>query len=148
MTELFSEGQIRELHEAFSLADKSGKGVIEGNNVGIVMRRLGHIVTDEEAEAMMDEISEEPKKITFADFLTLMANKMKQANTEEMVQEAFKVLDTDGEGLIRVEELERVLTGLGDRLSPREYQEMMTVMGLGVGDQISFSNFRNIIGDI
>lgn len=148
MTELFSEGQIRELHRAFLSADRYGRGVVESGQLGVVMRRLGHLVTDEEAEAMMAEISEEADRITFSDFLTLMGTKMKQANTEKMVQEAFEVLDTNGDGLIGVEELEGYLTGLGDKLLPREYQEMVTAMGLCVGDQVAFSNFRNIIGDV
>nr|XP_014271241.1 calmodulin [Halyomorpha halys] len=148
MTELFSEWKIRELHQAFTSVDGSShKGVIDSRRLGIVMRRLGHLVTDEEAEALMDEVTDLPGEITFSDFLTLMATKMKQVNTEDVIQEAFDVLDADGDGEIKVEELERSLTRLGNRLTSREYKEMVTVMGLGEDDQVSFKNFRNIIAD-
>lgn len=39
-----------------------------------------------------------PGTIDFPEFLTLMAKKMKEADTEEELIEAFKVFDRDGNG--------------------------------------------------
>jgi len=39
--------------------------------------------------------------IDFPEFLTMMARKMKDADTEEELREAFRVFDKDGNGFIR-----------------------------------------------
>ena len=39
--------------------------------------------------------------IDFPEFLTMMARKMKDSDSEEEILEAFKVFDTDGNGFIR-----------------------------------------------
>ena len=39
--------------------------------------------------------------IDFPEFLTMMARKMKDTDTEEEIKEAFRVFDKDGNGYIR-----------------------------------------------
>ena len=39
--------------------------------------------------------------IDFPEFLTMMANKMKETDSEEEIKEAFRVFDKDGNGFIR-----------------------------------------------
>lgn len=63
--------------------------------------------------------------IEFNDFLNLMARKIKDADTEEEIKEAFKVFDKDGKGTISAAELRHVLTNLGEKLSEEEVDEMI-----------------------
>jgi calmodulin len=58
--------------------------------------------------------------IDFPEFLTLMARKMKDSDTEEELIEAFKVFDRDGNGLISAAELRHVMTNLGEKLTDEE----------------------------
>ena len=39
--------------------------------------------------------------IDFPEFLTMMARKMKETDSEEEIREAFRVFDKDGNGFIR-----------------------------------------------
>ena len=39
--------------------------------------------------------------IDFPEFLTMMARKMKDSDSEEEIREAFRVFDKDGNGFIR-----------------------------------------------
>ena len=48
-----------------------------------------------------------------AEFLTMMARKMKDTDSEEEIREAFKVFDKDGNGTISAAELRHVMTNLG-----------------------------------
>ena len=52
--------------------------------------------------------------IDFPEFLSLMARKMKDTDTEEELIEAFKVFDRDGNGFISAAELRHVMTNLGE----------------------------------
>lgn len=49
--------------------------------------------------------------IDFPEFLTMMARKMKDTDSEEEIREAFRVFDKDGNGFISAAELRSVLFG-------------------------------------
>src|SRR5438045_8610184 len=51
--------------------------------------------------------------IDFPEFLTMMARKMKDTDSEEEIREAFRVFDKDGNGFISAAELRHVMTNLG-----------------------------------
>ncbi len=63
--------------------------------------------------------------IDFPEFLTLMARKIKDTDTEEELREAFKVFDRDGNQLISAAELRQVMTTLGEKLTDEEVDEMI-----------------------
>lgn len=63
--------------------------------------------------------------IDFPEFLTMMAKKMKDTDSEEEMREAFRVFDKDGNGFISSAELRHVMTSLGERLSEEEVNEMI-----------------------
>ena len=52
--------------------------------------------------------------IDFPEFLTMMARKMKDTDSEEEILEAFKVFDKDGNGFISAAELRHIMTNLGN----------------------------------
>ena len=51
--------------------------------------------------------------IDFPEFLTMMARKMRDTDSEEEIKEAFKVFDRDNNGFISAAELRHVMTNLG-----------------------------------
>merc|ERR1712224_957269 len=57
--------------------------------------------------------------IDFPEFLTMMARKMKDTDSEEEILEAFKVFDKDGNGFISAAELRHIMTNLGENLPTR-----------------------------
>ncbi len=63
--------------------------------------------------------------IDFPEFLTMMARKMKDTDTEEEIREAFRVFDKDGNGFISAAELRHVMTNLGEKLTDEEVDEMI-----------------------
>jgi len=52
-------------------------------------------------------------EIDFPEFLTMMARKMKDTDSEEEIKEAFKVFDKNGDGKISAAELRHVMTSIG-----------------------------------
>src|SRR5947207_15009007 len=59
------------------------------------------------------------------EFLTMMARKMKDSDSEEEIREAFKVFDRDNNGYISAAELRHVMTSIGEKLTDDEVDEMI-----------------------
>ncbi|OQR72086.1 Cam protein [Tropilaelaps mercedesae] len=97
-----TEEQIAEFKEAFSLFDKDGDGTITTKELGTVMRSLGQNPTEAELQDMINEVDADGNgTIDFPEFLTMMARKMKDTDSEEEIREAFRVFDKDGNGTTR-----------------------------------------------
>ncbi|VDN38320.1 unnamed protein product [Cylicostephanus goldi] len=77
--------------EAFSLFDKDGDGTITTKELGTVMRSLGQNPTEAELQDMINEVDADGNgTIDFPEFLTMMARKMKDTDSEEEIREAFR----------------------------------------------------------
>ena len=79
--------------------------------------------------------------IDFPEFLSLMARKMKDTDTEEELIDAFKVFDRDGNGLISAAELRHVMTNLGEKLSDEEVDEMIKEADIDCDGHINYEEF-------
>ncbi|BGP19599.1 Calmodulin-3 [Rhodosporidiobolus nylandii] len=136
-----SEAQIAEFKEAFSLFDKDGDGTITTRELGTVMRSLGQNPTEAELQDMINEVDADGNgQIDFPEFLTMMARKMKDTDSEDEVREAFKVFDKDGNGFISAAELRHVMTNLGEKLSDTEVEEMIREADVDGDGQINYDD--------
>ena len=108
------------------------------------MRSLGQNPSESELQDMINEVdSDNNGTIDFpgmfcpgcrshgvtdhscAEFLTMMARKMKDTDSEEEIREAFKVFDRDNNGFISAAELRHVMTSIGEKLTDDEVDEMI-----------------------
>jgi calmodulin len=76
--------------------------------------------------------------ITFPEFLTLMARKCRESETEEELKQAFHVFDKDGNGFICAAELKHVMSNLGEKLADEEVDEMIREGDLDGDGQINY----------
>ncbi|KAH9849329.1 hypothetical protein C2E23DRAFT_839743 [Lenzites betulinus] len=142
MADQLSEEQISEFKEAFSLFDKDGDGTITTKELGTVMRSLGQNPTEAELQDMINEVDADGNgTIDFPEFLTMMARKMRDTDSEEEIKEAFKVFDKDGNGYISAAELRHVMTNLGEKLSDSEVDEMIREADVDGDGQINYEEF-------
>ena len=83
MAENLTEEQIAEFKEAFGLFVKDEQKMIQTRELGIVMKSLGQNPTEAELQDMINEVDAEGVgKIDFPEFLSLMARKMKETDTQ------------------------------------------------------------------
>ena len=83
--------------------------------------------------------------IDFPEFLTMMARKMKDTDSEEEILEAFKVFDKDGSGFISKAELKYIMANLGEKLSDEEIDEMIREADVDGDGQINYEEFVQIL---
>ena len=76
--------------------------------------------------------------IDFPEFLTMMARKMKDTDSEEEIREAFRVFDKDGNGYISAAELRHVMTNLGEKLTDEEVDEMIREADIDGDGQVNY----------
>ena len=82
--------------------------------------------------------------IDFPEFLTMMARKMKDTDSEEEIKEAFRVFDKDGNGYISAAELRHVMTNLGEKLTDEEVDEMIKEADIDGDGQVNYEGTRGI----
>mgnify|MGYP003710829761 CR=1 FL=1 len=146
MADQLTEEQIAEFKEAFSLFDKDGDGTITTKELGTVMRSLGQNPTEAELQDMINEVDADGNgTIDFPEFLTMMARKMKDTDSEEEIKEAFKVFDKDGNGFISAAELRHVMTNLGEKLTDEEVDEMIREADVDGDGQINYEEFVKML---
>lgn len=66
---------------------------------------------------------------------------MKDTDSQEEIQEAFKVFDKDGNGYISAAELRHVMTSLGEKLTEEEVDEMIREADVDGDGQINYEEF-------
>ncbi|KAF3824489.1 hypothetical protein GH733_008774 [Mirounga leonina] len=74
------------------------------------MRSLGQNPTEAEWQDMINEVDADRKgTVGFPEFLTVMARKMKDTDSEEEIHEAFRVFDKDGNAYVSAAELRHLV---------------------------------------
>ncbi|XP_022742713.1 calmodulin-like isoform X1 [Durio zibethinus] len=142
MGEVLYEEQVAEFQEAFSLFDKDGDGCITMEELAIAIKSLDQNPTEEELQNMINEVDTDGNgTIEFGEFLNLMARKMKEADAEEELKEAFRVFDKDQDGYISPNELRQVMTNIGEKPTDEELKQMIREADLDGDGQVNYEEF-------
>ena len=140
--EKLSRQELEDYEDAFKVFDSDDDGSITVKELGKVMRELGLSPTDVELQDMVNEVDADGNgDIDLPEFISLMARKMKQADTEEEMVEAFKIFDRKSDGQIRKEELKKVMSVLGENATDEEVEVMMQIADPDGNDIINFDEF-------
>ncbi|KAK7863904.1 hypothetical protein R5R35_014476 [Gryllus longicercus] len=141
-----TEDQVAEFKEAFMLFDKDEDGTITMAELGVVMRSLGQRPTETELRDMVNEVDQDGNgTIEFNEFLQMMSKKMKGADGEDELREAFRVFDKNNDGLISSTELRHVMTNLGEKLSDEEVDDMIREADLDGDGMVNYEEFVTIL---
>ncbi|KAL3512481.1 hypothetical protein ACH5RR_025198 [Cinchona calisaya] len=142
MAENLTQEQIAEFKEAFKLFDDDNTGCIATKHLGTVMRSLGLNPTEAELQDMIDEVDPDVNEtINFHHFLDLMARKIEETVSEDLLKEAFQVFDKDRTGFISAAELRQVLTTQGDKMTDEEVDEMLKEADVDGDGQVNYAEF-------
>ncbi|XP_013602249.1 PREDICTED: probable calcium-binding protein CML13 [Brassica oleracea var. oleracea] len=135
-----SDDQVSSMKEAFTLFDTNGDGKIAPTELGILMRSLGGNPTQAQLKSITDS-----ENITapfdFNRFLDLMAKHLKTEPFDRQLRDAFKVLDKEGTGFVAVADLRHILTSIGEKLEPNEFDEWIKEVDVGSDGKIKYEDF-------
>ena len=108
-----TDEQVAEFKECFSLYDRDGDGTVDTQELGTVLRSLGHNPTEEELVQIITEVDDDRSgSIEFPEFLTLMARQMKADSDNPQLRYACDLLDPEGTGNLPMAELRVLLVNL------------------------------------
>jgi calmodulin len=94
-----SAEELAEFREIFNLVDLDKGGTISKDELKQLMHTLGLRPSQEELNAMVDEIDADGNgEIDFDEFVTVMSRKVNTSYTPAQVKAAFKVFEKDAPG--------------------------------------------------
>jgi Ca2+-binding EF-hand superfamily protein len=102
------------------LLDKNQDGKIDEKELKNAFDELGRRVKEDEIKGMLGEVD---GPMNFNNFLAMFGERLSGTDDEQMLFEAFKLLDDKGQGQITKGSLKELLTANGrpsDRLSEAE----------------------------
>ncbi|GLB35946.1 putative EF-hand domain containing protein [Lyophyllum shimeji] len=133
---LFQAPQIQQFKEAFQLIDHDKDGWVNESDLKEIFSSLG--ITP--SKKMLDDLlsarpgghgrtySEETgadRGINFTMFLTMMSERLFEFDTEAELLEAFESFDENDSGMVKVEEMRKWLSEVGERMDQREIDRFL-----------------------
>lgn len=144
MSDDLTADQITEYRDAFMMFDVDGSGAISTHELGSLMRSLGAAPTAAELEGFIDDVDVNGDgEVDFDEFLVLMEQQKNASDPMEELSDAFKIFEKDGR--ISMLDLYRVMSCLGDKLSPDDAMDFVKELPF---DQDGFMETEELIASL
>ncbi|CAF0729933.1 unnamed protein product [Adineta steineri] len=141
--------QDNKLKEAFALFDRVGSGVIRTKDLEHVMHSIGYQATSAELERMIREVDlDGDGLINFNEFKLMMNHKGEnrlEIFNDELLNEAFRIFDKDGNGFITEIGLRSVMSNLGEQLTDDEINDMIREADLDGNRRVDYAEFSALV---
>ncbi|KAL3230095.1 Cell division control protein 4 [Nakaseomyces bracarensis] len=129
--------------DIFTLFDKKGQGSIPKDVVGDYLRAIGYNPTNKQ---VADILSGSGETLTLDEVEKLVSSHqdLLDATTKGKVEDfvkAFQVFDKDNTGKVSVGDLRYMLTGLGEKLTDEEVDELLKGVEVDSEGMIDYKKF-------
>lgn len=132
---------------AFETFDKDGGGDLSVDELRALLKALGMDLTEAETQDFLNEVDDDASgTVTFDEFMILM-NRNEKSQQEEM-EEAWAMLDTNGDGSLDKDELRTGLRNIGVLLGPYELRDMVAQADKDGDGHIDKSEFMAVYGSL
>nr|XP_002123134.1 myosin regulatory light chain, smooth muscle-like [Ciona intestinalis]XP_002123217.1 myosin regulatory light chain, smooth muscle [Ciona intestinalis]XP_009859344.1 myosin regulatory light chain, smooth muscle-like [Ciona intestinalis] len=140
---MFDQNKIQEFKEAFSIMDQNRDGFINKIDLKDTYAALGiRDVSMDKLEAM---VLEAPSAINFTVFLNMMADKLHGTDSEDVIVQAFKLLDPEQKGVIHKDYLSQLLMTQVDKFSKEEVEQMFEIAPIDVAGNLDYKALCYVI---
>lgn len=117
----FSQSQIQEMKEAFTMIDQDRDGLINVNDLKEMYSNLGVCPSDQTLENMVKEIPS--GQVNFTAFLSMFSDKLSGTDPEDTLRNAFAMFDAEHTGFIPEEYMKDLLQNMGDNFTQDEIRQ-------------------------
>jgi Ca2+-binding EF-hand superfamily protein len=76
--------------------------------------------------------------LDFSEFLGMLPRVQKSGDSEEEVEEAFRVFDKESNGFLSAAELRHIMTNMGEKLTEEEVDEMISCADTDSNGEINY----------
>ncbi|XP_062379182.1 dynein regulatory complex protein 8 [Sardina pilchardus] len=131
-----AEAILSEVHkkisDAFDLFDHEFNKTVDVREIGTIIRSLGCFPSEVELHDVISEAEDEEPMgyIRFERFLPVMTRVLMERKfqpiTEDLLLQAFEVLDQQNKGYLEAEELTKYMTLEGEPFTQEEMEEMLS----------------------
>ncbi|XP_072291458.1 calmodulin-like protein 4 [Eucyclogobius newberryi] len=112
----------------------------------LVMRCLGSSPTPNEVQRhLLCHSKERGGELDFSTFLSIMHRQLQQEAPEDEILEALRMADKEQKGYILVSELRAKLTGLGEKLTDKEVDDLLKEAGVGADGKVYCDHFAKAV---
>ncbi|CAK8689666.1 myosin regulatory light chain, smooth muscle-like isoform X2 [Clavelina lepadiformis] len=139
---MFDQSQIQEFKEAFTMIDANRDGFIDKEDLKDTYASLGNVRSDKDLDEMLQQA---PGQLNFTVFLSMMGDKIKGTDPEEVIVQAFKLLDSDDKGVLNKNVLAELLTTQADRFSKQELQQMFDIAPIDAAGNLDYKSLCYIV---
>jgi len=141
----FTEDQISDFQETFSIFDNKGDNKIQVFQVGEVLRALGQNPTEADVKKLTQQHRPE-ERIAFEVFLPILhsISRHGSGDTADDFIEGLRHFDKDGNGYISSAELRHLLTHLGEKLNDDEVEQLL----MGREDSQGNVNYEEFVRNV
>lgn len=141
-----TDGQKKELCEAFELFDSERTGFMDCHELKVAMRALGFQVKKRDVVALVEKVGRDDiGKVDQGDFLHIMRDKYAERDPDDEINKAFELFDDDGTGRISLRNLRRIARDLGEQLKDDELQAMIDEFDTDQDGEINKREFFEIM---
>jgi len=141
-----TDDQILDFKDAFKKFDQDGSGEISTDELGTVMRMLGHELKQYQLEDCIAIVDADGSgSVDFEEFLELMKIKTKESQEEAEVKEAFRILDRGNKGEINTSVIKEIMMKLDDEMSERDVDEMIYDIDEDGSGWVDYEEFKKLM---
>ncbi|OAF67766.1 hypothetical protein A3Q56_04476 [Intoshia linei] len=134
-----SDEYIAMIQEVFSLFDIDGDGIITTHEMPSIFRTIGFNPTEAEMKILFEYY--EDGNINFEQCLELFRKISPYIETPEQIEEAFRVFDKEGNGVIPVSEFRHVMTTMGEKMTDQQTEALIRFADCGNNGEIDYKGW-------
>ncbi|CAB4254259.1 similar to Saccharomyces cerevisiae YGL106W MLC1 Essential light chain for Myo1p, light chain for Myo2p [Maudiozyma barnettii] len=134
--------------DIFTLFDKKGQGSITKPQFGDYLRAIGYNPTNAQVEEILSGASQDALSLEDISSLIESNQQLLDATTTAKVDDfikAFQVFDKENTGKVTVGDIRYMLTGLGEKLSDEEVDELLKGVEIDSDGGIDYKKFMEDI---
>lgn len=141
-----TDDQILDFKDAFKKFDEDGSGEISTEELGTVMRMLGHELKQYQLEDCIAFVDADGSgSVDFSEFLELMKMKTKEHQEEAEVKEAFRILDRENKGEISSSIIKEILMQLDEDITEEDVDEMIYEIDEDGSGWVDYDEFKKLM---